>query len=43
VKSKVAVEKWLDGMLMAKILIATIQVDLVSNPSETWRMQYKFT
>jgi len=26
---------WLDGMLMAKFLIMTIQVNLVPNPSET--------
>jgi len=28
---------------MAKILITTIQVNLVPNPSETWRRQHKFT
>jgi len=28
VKSKVAAKKWLDGKLMAKILITTIQVNL---------------
>jgi len=43
VKSKVAVKKWLDDRLMAKILITTIQVNLVPNPSETWRRQHKFT
>jgi len=37
VESKVAVKKWLDGRLMAKDLITTIQVNLVPNPSETWR------
>ena len=31
-----------DGRLIAKILITTIQVNLVSNPSETWRRQHKF-
>jgi len=29
VKSKVAAKKWLDGRLMAKILIMKIQVNLV--------------
>jgi len=44
VKSKVAAKKWLDGGgLMAKILITTIQVNLVPNPSETWRKEHKFT
>jgi len=28
---------------MAKILIMTIQVNLVPNPSETWRRQHKLT
>jgi len=42
-KSKVAAKKWLDGRLMAKNLITTIQVNLVPNPSETWRKQHKFT
>jgi len=37
VKSKVAAKKWLDGRLMAKIVIMAIQVNLVPNPSETWR------
>jgi len=32
-----------DGRLMAKFLITTIQVNLVPNPSETWRRQHKFT
>jgi len=41
VKSKMVAKKWLDGRLMAKILIMTIQVNLVPNPSETW--QHKFT
>jgi len=43
VKKDVKFKKWLDGRLMAKILITTIQVNLVPNPSETWRRQYKFT
>jgi len=34
-KSKVAAKNSLDGRLMAKILITTIQVNLVPNPSET--------
>ena len=39
--------KWLprngcDGRLIAKILIMTIQVNLVLNPSEMWRRQHKF-
>jgi len=34
VKSKVAAKKWLDGRLMAKILITTILVNLVPNPVE---------
>jgi len=29
--------------VMAKILITTIQVNLVPNPSEMWRRQHKFT
>jgi len=33
VKSKVAAKKWLDGRLMAKILIMTIQVNLCHAPS----------
>jgi len=32
-----------DGRLMVKFLIATIQVNLPLNPSETWRRQHKFT
>jgi len=40
VKSKVAAKKWLDGRLMAKILIMAIQVP---NPSEMRRRQHKFT
>jgi len=28
--------------VMAKILIATIQMNLVSNPSGMWRRQHKF-
>jgi len=43
VKSKVAAKKWLDGRLIAKVLIMTIQVNLVPNPSEMWRRQHKFT
>jgi len=43
VKSKVVAKKWLDVRLMAKILITTIQVNLVPNSSETWRRQHKFT
>jgi len=43
VKSKVAAKKWLDGWLMEKILITTILVNFVPNPSETWRRQHKFT
>jgi len=35
VKSKMAAKKWLDCTLMAKVLIMTIQVNLVPNPSET--------
>jgi len=31
-----------DGRLRAKILITTIQVNLVPNPSKTWRRQHKF-
>jgi len=31
VKSKVVAKKWLDGRLMAKILIMTIQVNLIFN------------
>ena len=31
-----------DGRLIAKILITTIQVNLVPNHSETWRRQYEF-
>jgi len=37
VKSKVAAKNGCDGMLIAKILIMTIQVNLVLNHSETWR------
>jgi len=36
VKSKVAAKNRCDGRLIAKILIMTIQVDLVPNNSETW-------
>jgi len=36
-KSKVAAKNGCDGRLIAKILITTIQVDLVPNRSETWR------
>jgi len=43
VKSKVAAKKWLNGRLMAKILITAIQKNLVPNPSEMWRRQHKFT
>ena len=32
-----------DGRLIAKVLIITIQVNLVPNLNETWRMQHKFT
>jgi len=32
-----------DDRLMAKLLITAIQVNLVLNPSETWRRQHKFT
>jgi len=37
VKSKVVAKNGCDGRLIAKILISTIQVDLVPNHSETWR------
>jgi len=37
VKSKVAASKWLDGRLMAKILIITIQVNVLPSP------HFKFT
>jgi len=37
VKSKVAAKNGCDGRLIAKILIMTIQVDLMPNHSETWR------
>ena len=37
VKSKVAAKNGCDGRLIAKILITTIQVDLVPNRTETWR------
>jgi len=40
VKSKVVA---CDGRLIAKFLIATIQVNLVPNPCETWRRRHKFT
>jgi len=40
VKSKVVAKKWLDGRPVAKILITTIQVNLVPNPK---RRQLKFT
>ena len=30
-------------VVMVKILIMTIQVNLLPNPSETWRRQRKFT
>jgi len=39
VKSKVVTKKWLDCRLVVKILITTVQVNLVPNPSETWRRQ----
>jgi len=32
-----------DGRLIAKVLIMTIQLNLVLNPSETWRRQHNFT
>jgi len=32
-----------DNSSMAKILITTIQMNLVSSPSETWRRTHKFT
>jgi len=37
VKSRVAAKNGCDGRLIAKILIATIQVNLVPNRSEIWR------
>ena len=37
VKSKVAAKNGCDDRLIPKILITTIQVDLVPNRSETWR------
>jgi len=37
VKSKAAAKNGCDGKLIEKILITTIQVDLVPNCSETWR------
>jgi len=37
VKSKVAAKNGCDDRLIEKILIMTIQVDLVPNCSETWR------
>jgi len=37
VESKVAAKNGCDGRLIAKILIMTIQVNLVPNYSETWR------
>jgi len=43
VKKDVKSKKWLDGRLMAKNLNTTLQVNLVPNPSETWRRQHKFT
>jgi len=43
VKSKVAAKNGSDGSSMAKILITTIQVNLVPSPSETWRRTHKFT
>jgi len=43
VKFKVSAKKWLDGRLIAKILITTIQVNFEPNPSEMWRRQHKFT
>ena len=43
VKSKVAAKNGCDGRLMAKILIMTIQANLVPNSSETWKRQHKFT
>jgi len=36
VKSKMAAKNGCDGRLIAKILISTIQVNLVPNRSETW-------
>ena len=39
VKSKVVAKKGCDGRLIAKVLIMTIQGNLVLNPSETWRRQ----
>jgi len=36
-KSKVAAKNGFDGRLIAKILITTIQMNLVPNRSETWR------
>jgi len=36
VKSKMAAKNGCDGKLIAKILITTIQVDLVPNHSERW-------
>jgi len=32
-----------DGRVMAKILITIIQVNMLSNPSETCRRQHRFT
>ena len=45
---KKEIQKWwprngCNGRLKAKILITTIQVNLVLNRSETWRRQHKFT
>jgi len=34
---------WKKNTSMAKILITTIQVNLVPSPSETWRRTHKFT
>jgi len=34
VKLKMAIKKWLDGRLVAKILKTTIQVNLVPNPTQ---------
>ena len=42
VKLKVAAKNGCDDSLIAKILIITIQVNLVLNPSETWRRKHKF-
>jgi len=41
VKSKVVAKDGCDGRLIAKILIMTIQVNVVLNRSETWRCNTK--